>query len=61
MAEVTKSNPRGLDVREWVEVRYHEVRGGAGSTRMYLDELPDWLNRKWEKGSAILVEQITRV
>jgi hypothetical protein len=57
----TKSNPQGLDKREWVEIRYHEVRGGSGFIRMYLDELPDWLNRKWESGSAILVEQVIRV
>ena len=44
--------------RIWVEVHYHEARGGAGMTRMWLDELPAWLDKFWEAGASRMVEQI---
>ena len=57
MAQGEKLDP----TRIYVEVRYHEIRGGSGSTRMYLDELPAWLDSHWDSGCARVVEQIRRV
>ena len=44
--------------RIWVEVVYHEHRGGAGRARMWLDELPAWLDKYWNAGASRMVEQI---
>lgn len=43
----------------WVDVHYHEIRGGAGMVRMKLSELPAWLDKGWNAGAARLVERIT--
>lgn len=43
---------------KWVEVRYHVYRGGSGSTRMWLSEVPTWLEMQNENGDRTSIEKI---
>lgn len=42
----------------WVNVSYFVVRGGAGSTRMKLGELPEWIHRAAVSDNPFLVRDI---
>ena len=44
--------------RQWVEIQYVCSRGGSGSTRMYLDQLPDWLEMPLDHEGNRMVHSI---